>query len=72
MGILKTDQNIYSRTYVEEIRERVQPIIQNVIEPNAEAIDREGKFPRENLLALAKEGWNSDVCSSDQIGRAHV
>ncbi|MEK4883316.1 acyl-CoA dehydrogenase family protein [Bacillus sp. FSL W8-0223] len=59
MGILKTDQNIYSRTYVEEIRERVSPIIQNVIEPNAEAIDREGKFPRENLLALAKEGWNS-------------
>lgn len=59
MGVLKTDQNIYSRTYVEEIRERVSPIIQNVIEPNAEAIDREGKFPRENLLALAKEGWNS-------------
>ncbi|MGG3798666.1 acyl-CoA dehydrogenase family protein [Metabacillus fastidiosus] len=53
------ERNIYSRKYVEEIRERVRPIIQNVIEPNAEIIDKEGKFPRENLLALAKEGWNS-------------
>lgn len=53
------EKNGYSREYVEEIRERVRPIIENVIKPNAEIIDREGRFPRENLLALAKEGWNS-------------
>ncbi|OAH54331.1 acyl-CoA dehydrogenase [Domibacillus aminovorans] len=52
-------KNPYSRAYIEEIRQQVRPIIENVIKPNAEIIDREGKFPRENLEALAKEGWNS-------------
>lgn len=52
-------KNIYSREYIEEIRQRIRPVIENVIKPNAEAIDKEAKFPRENLVALAKEGWNS-------------
>ena len=59
MSQIEMKKNIYSRAYVEEIREKVKPIIQNVIAPNAALIDKEAKFPRENLLALAKEGWNS-------------
>lgn len=67
MSNLETKKNIYSRAYVEEIRERVRPIIQSIIEPNAGIIDKEGRFPRENLLALAKEGWNS-VTFSEKWG----
>ncbi|AGK53500.1 acyl-CoA dehydrogenase family protein [Bacillus sp. 1NLA3E] len=67
MSNVETKKNIYSRAYVEEIRERVRPIIQNIIEPNAVIIDKEGRFPRENLLALAKEGWNS-VTFSEKWG----
>lgn len=59
MSKVSVEKNPYSRAYIEEIRQRVQPIIEKVIKPNAEIIDREGKFPRENLEALAKEGWNS-------------
>lgn len=59
MSQIKSKKIIFSRAYVEEIREKVKPIIQNVIASNAALIDKERKFPRENLLALAKEGWNS-------------
>lgn len=59
MASIVTDKNIYSRVFIENIREMIRPIIENVIKPNAEIIDKTGKFPRENLLALAKEGWNS-------------
>ncbi|MDQ0226188.1 acyl-CoA dehydrogenase family protein [Metabacillus niabensis] len=55
--VLKKNKN--SREFIEEIKENVKPIIDEVIKPNAEIIDREGKFPRENFLALAKEGWTS-------------
>ncbi|KOY83861.1 acyl-CoA/acyl-ACP dehydrogenase [Lysinibacillus macroides] len=54
-----SEKNPYSREYVEEIRQRIRPIIETVIKANAEIIDKEAKFPRENLLSLAKEGWNS-------------
>ncbi|AUX41301.1 acyl-CoA dehydrogenase [Sorangium cellulosum] len=40
------------------IRESVRAIVAAVIAPNAERIDREGIFPRENLAALGREGWN--------------
>ncbi len=42
-------KNKYSREFIEEIKENVKPIIDEVIKPNAEIIDREGKFPRENF-----------------------
>lgn len=63
MSIKTETKNIYSREYVEEIRERIRPVIENVIQPNAEVIDKEAKFPRDNLIALAKEGWNSVTIS---------
>jgi alkylation response protein AidB-like acyl-CoA dehydrogenase len=59
MSHVVENQDIYSREYIESIRELIKPIIENVIKPNADIIDRTGEFPRENLLALAKEGWNS-------------
>lgn len=59
MSNLYAQKTFYSRAYVEEIREKIKPIIKSVIEPNAELVDKEGKFPRENLVALAREGWNA-------------
>ncbi|MBA4536585.1 acyl-CoA/acyl-ACP dehydrogenase [Bacillus aquiflavi] len=59
MNSVVTEKNIFSRSYVEKIRTSIAPIIENMIKPNAKMIDKEGKFPRENLVALAKEGWNS-------------
>lgn len=53
------EKNIYSRKYIEEIRESIKPLVERVIQPNAEQHDKDGTFPRENLLALAKEGWNA-------------
>ncbi|WP_437838697.1 acyl-CoA dehydrogenase family protein [Sorangium sp. So ce1153] len=36
------------------IRESVRAIVAAVIAPNAERVDREGTFPRENFEALAR------------------
>jgi alkylation response protein AidB-like acyl-CoA dehydrogenase len=40
------------------LRSEVRSIVDSVIRPNAEKVDREGIFPRENLRALARAGWN--------------
>lgn len=40
------------------IRASLRAIVSAVIAPNADRIDRDWSFPRENLLALAREGWN--------------
>lgn len=42
----------------EALRLQIRKIVDDVIRPNAERIDRDGIFPRENLNALAKAGWN--------------
>ncbi|GAB7053561.1 MULTISPECIES: acyl-CoA dehydrogenase family protein [Paenibacillus] len=41
------------------IRRQIREFVETDIKPRAETIDREGAFPRENLLALAEAGWNS-------------
>jgi alkylation response protein AidB-like acyl-CoA dehydrogenase len=43
----------------EAIRTEVRKLVDQTIRPNAEKIDREGTFPRENLRALGRAGWNS-------------
>lgn len=43
----------------EEQLSSLRAIVRDTIRPNAERIDREGRFPRENLQALADGGWNS-------------
>lgn len=58
MSIVIENKNIYSKKYIDEIKEKVTSIIKDVIKPNAEINDKEGKFPRENLLVLAEKGWN--------------
>jgi alkylation response protein AidB-like acyl-CoA dehydrogenase len=42
----------------EALRAQVRTIVEDVIRPNAERVDREGIFPRENLAALGRAGWN--------------
>lgn len=59
MSNARLEKNINSRAYIQEIREKIRPIVEKVIKPNADMIDREGMFPRGNLQALAKEGWTS-------------
>lgn len=72
MGVLSmattTKKNIYDKNYIEEIRKEIQPIIENVIRPNAKVFDKDGIFPRENLNALAKEGWNGVTFSKEWGG----
>jgi alkylation response protein AidB-like acyl-CoA dehydrogenase len=41
----------------DQIRASVRRIVDEVIRPNADRVDREGLFPRPNLEALAREGF---------------
>ncbi|MBS4178675.1 acyl-CoA dehydrogenase family protein [Lederbergia citrea] len=43
----------------EEVKEKIQSLVEDVIRPNADRLDREGEFPSENLASLGKAGWNS-------------
>jgi alkylation response protein AidB-like acyl-CoA dehydrogenase len=40
------------------LRSQIRTIVDEVVRPNAERVDREGHYPRENLNALARAGWN--------------
>jgi len=63
-----------SKPNYEEIRAQVRRLVTEVIAPNAERIDREGTFPRENLTALAREGWNGVLLPKEYggLGLDHV
>lgn len=50
------------------IREEIKSLVDRVIRPNAERIDKEGIFPRENLNSLAEEGWNSILVPEKYAG----
>ncbi len=41
------------------IRSEIRTLVDEVIRPNADILDRESTFPKENLAALARSGWNS-------------
>jgi alkylation response protein AidB-like acyl-CoA dehydrogenase len=58
----------------EALRAQVKKIVDEVIRPNADRIDREGIFPRENLLALARAGWNGVLIPKELggLGLDHV
>lgn len=66
-SLVEKEKKIYSKAYVEEIREKVKPLIEKIIKPNSEKFDKDAIFPRENLIALAKEGWNS-VTFPERLG----
>lgn len=57
----------------EKIRTDIRKLVDEVIRPNAEKTD-EGVFPRENLNALAKAGWNGVLIPEEfgGLGLDHV
>ena len=49
------------------IRANIRKLVDDVVRPNAERLDRDAAFPSENLAALAREGWNS-VLFPEELG----
>jgi alkylation response protein AidB-like acyl-CoA dehydrogenase len=66
--------NKQSKAYYEDIRSQIRRIVEDVIRPNAERIDEEGDFPRENLQALIREGWGNVLVPKkyNGLGLDHV
>jgi alkylation response protein AidB-like acyl-CoA dehydrogenase len=56
------------------LREEIRSIVEKVIKPNADIIDRDGIFPKQNLQVLAETGWNSILIPEkwDGRGQDHV
>jgi hypothetical protein len=53
-----------------DLRAQLRHLVDEVIRPNAEKTDRTGEFPRENLRALARSGWNSVLAPKELGGLA--
>ena len=64
-----TSSNMARHDY-DEIRRHIRSIVEDVIRPNADRVDREGIFPRENLTALARAGYNGILLPTDLGGLA--
>ena len=63
----------------EAFRADIRRLVDDVIRPNADRNDREGRFPRENLEALARAGYNGvlfpkelDGLGLDRLGHDEV
>src|SRR5215471_10927691 len=58
----------------QRVRAEVRQIVNEVIRPNAEHVDREGIFPRENLRALVQAGYNGVLVPEEYggLGLDHV
>jgi len=58
----------------ELVRADIRKLVDQVIRPNADRNDREGRFPAENLKALADAGWNGVLFPEelDGLGLDHV
>jgi alkylation response protein AidB-like acyl-CoA dehydrogenase len=58
----------------EALRADIRTIVEDVIRPNADRVDAEGLFPRENLEALARAGWNGVLLPQELggLGLDHV
>jgi alkylation response protein AidB-like acyl-CoA dehydrogenase len=56
------------------LRSQIRKLVDEVVRPNAERIDREAVFPRENLAALARAGWNGVLLPKELggLGLDHV
>ncbi|VEF46636.1 acyl-CoA dehydrogenase [Bacillus freudenreichii] len=57
------------KTNYETISEEIKDLVERVIRPNADQIDREGIFPRENLNVLIREGWGNILVPQKYNGR---
>ncbi|HVK74732.1 MAG TPA: acyl-CoA dehydrogenase family protein [Kofleriaceae bacterium] len=58
----------------EALRTSIRALVDEVIRPNAERTDRDGVFPRANLDALARAGWNGVLLPTELggLGLDHV
>ena len=58
----------------EKVRADIRSVVDTLIRPNAERLDREAAFPSENVAALARAGWNSILFpeSLGGLGLDHV
>src|SRR5688572_32224813 len=58
----------------EAFRADIRRLVDEVIRPNADRNDREGRFPRENLDALARAGYSGVLFPTelDGLGLDHV
>src|SRR5687768_1480901 len=58
----------------ELVRADIRELVDELIRPNADRNDREGRFPAENLKALADAGWNGVLFPEelDGLGLDHV
>jgi alkylation response protein AidB-like acyl-CoA dehydrogenase len=57
-----------SRRDLNAARTAVRSLVDEVVRPNADRIDRTGEYPRDNLRALARAGWNSVLFPTEQGG----
>ncbi len=57
----------------EALRQEIRELVEETIAPNAERTDGngtgQGNFPRENLLALSRAGWNGVLTAPEYGGR---
>jgi alkylation response protein AidB-like acyl-CoA dehydrogenase len=55
-------------------RAQVRTLVHDVVRPNAERVDRDGVFPRENLTALGKAGYSGVLLPKELggLGLDHV
>lgn len=58
----------------EALRNQIRALVDEAIRPRAAEIDRTGAFPRENLQALARAGWNGVLLPRELggLGLDHV
>ncbi|OQP02532.1 acyl-CoA/acyl-ACP dehydrogenase [Geobacillus sp. 44B] len=55
--------------HYETLRGEIRAIVEKVIKPNADIIDRDGIFPKQNLQVLAETGWNGVLIPEQWGGR---
>ncbi|ALF10252.1 acyl-CoA dehydrogenase family protein [Parageobacillus thermoglucosidasius] len=67
MGVTVDSSSV--RPNYEALREEIRAIVEKVIKPNADIIDRDGIFPNQNLQVLAETGWNSVLIPKRWDGR---
>jgi alkylation response protein AidB-like acyl-CoA dehydrogenase len=72
-GMVSALQDTMARHDYEALRTQIRTIVEDVVRPNA-ARTAEGVFPRENLTALARAGWNGVLLPKELggLGLDHV
>lgn len=69
MSVQITSTTDHVKLDYEQLREEIRNLVEAEIKPRAETTDREGRFPKENLQALAAAGWNGVLIPEQWKGR---